>query len=110
MLSGSLKGNTLLRKPLKQLTPKQQKIMGWASIAVWLILTLNVWDKPYSTAFKTWVTLGNTGVFCTIAFYAFAHLRLSEKHRRGCFAVMIVFAILGNGLYMFMPRNEFYFL
>ncbi|QMT31541.1 hypothetical protein [Alysiella filiformis] len=93
------------RKPLRNLTPKEQKIMGWTSLAVWLILTVNLWSKSYSSAFKTWVTVGNTAVFLTIAVYAFANLKLSEKQRWTCMIAMIIFALLINGMYQFLPRN-----
>lgn len=79
--------------------------MGWASLAVWLILSIQLWDKPYSTAFKIWVAICHAGTFLTIAFYAFANLKLSEAQRRWCFVVMIAMAGLVNGIYLFMPRN-----
>ncbi len=31
---------------MRHLTPKEQKVMGWASLAVWLILSIQLWDKP----------------------------------------------------------------
>lgn len=93
------------RKPLRHLTPKEQKIMGWTSSVIWLVLTINLWIKPYGHAFKIWVTIGNTGVFLLIAFYAFANLKLSEKQRRACLVFMIIFALVVNGIYQFMPRN-----
>ncbi|SOD66649.1 hypothetical protein SAMN02746062_00679 [Alysiella filiformis DSM 16848] len=99
------KENIMSRKPLRNLTPKEQKIMGWTSLAVWLILTVNLWSKSYSSAFKTWVTVGNTAVFLTIAVYAFANLKLSEKQRWTCMIAMIIFALLINGMYQFLPRN-----
>ena len=50
--------------------------MGWASLAVWLVLSVQLWVKPYGTAFKTWVAICHAGAFLTIALLCVCELEI----------------------------------